>query len=135
MPVNFTIQVTKEIIDQCKNIGVASDRNITGRICPIAVAVKHLFLGVYVSDYFIYPFGNESEENPNLKIPLPKIAYDFVRVFDSYSLIPRLRKIIPAFEFDIEISDEMIDKIDIQELNVISPNKMKPISPAQLMFR
>jgi hypothetical protein len=112
MAVNFNIQITKEIITQCKEVGVFDDIDSIGDKCPIAVAIKHIFPEVHVSDHFIYPFGRDIEK----KIDLPAVAQHFVNLFDSLRPIPRTRLLIPAFDFDIDIPDEVIEKIDIREL-------------------
>lgn len=110
MSVNFKIQVTKEIIAQCKEVGVLDDVDIIGNKCPIAVAIMHIFPEVHVSNLFIYPFGRDVER----KIILPQIAQNFINLFDSLCTITKTRLLIPAFEFEIEIPDEVIDRISIE---------------------
>jgi hypothetical protein len=112
MAVIFKIQVTKEIISQCKEVGALDNRDIIGNKCPIAVAVKHIFPEVHVSNYYLFPFGMRTEQ----KIPLSLIAQNFIKLFDSLCMIPRTRSIIPAFEFEIEIPDTVLEQIDIREL-------------------
>jgi len=112
MPVTFKIQVTKEIITQCKEVGVLDNADIIGNKCPIAVAVKHIFPEVHVSNYYLFPFGMYAEQ----KIPLSPVAQNFIKLFDSLSQIPRTRSLIPAFEFEIEIPDTVLEQIDIGEL-------------------
>ncbi|MES1218765.1 MAG: hypothetical protein ABUT20_24890 [Bacteroidota bacterium] len=112
MPVNFKIQVTKEIIRHCKDVGVWDDEDNTGNNCPIAVAIKHIFPDVHVSDFYLSPLGL----NASTKIHLAPIAQNFIKVFDSLRKIPRTRLLIPAFEFDIEIPDSILEQIDIKEL-------------------
>ena len=112
MPVNFKIQVTKEIITQCKEVGALNNADIIGNKCPIAIAVKHIFPEVHVTNFYLFPFGMHTEN----KIPLSPIAQNFIKLFDSLSMIPRTRLIIPAFEFEIEIPDTVLEQIDIGEL-------------------
>ena len=47
---------------------------------------------------------------------MPKIAQDFVKVFDSLSAIHKLRLLLPEFEFEISIPDEIIAEINIDEV-------------------
>ena len=112
MPVNFKIQVTKEIIRQCKDVGVFDNADIVGNKCPIAVAVKHIFPDVHISNFYLFPFGMHTE----IKMPLSPIAQNFIKLFDSLCQIPRTRLIIPAFEFEIEIPDTIVEQVDIREL-------------------
>jgi len=119
MPVPFKIHVTKQIIAQCKEVGVLDDVDIIGDICPIAVAIKNLFPNVHVSNEHIFPFGMDTKS----KIPLPKKAQEFINEFDSLSISTDLRLLIPELEFEIAIPDEVIEKIsiakDITELQFI----------------
>ncbi|HLK30890.1 MAG TPA: hypothetical protein VKT28_20100 [Puia sp.] len=112
MPVNFKIQVTKEIIAQCKEVGVLGNADIIGNECPIAVAVKHIFPDVHVTNFYLFPFGMNTEN----KILLSPIAQNFVNLFDSLSMIPRTRLLIPAFEFEIEMPDSVLEQIKIEDL-------------------
>jgi hypothetical protein len=112
MPVSFKIQVTKEIVLQCIDVGTFNNADIIGNKCPIAVAVKHIFPEVHVSNFYLFPFGMLTEQ----KILLSPIAQNFIKLFDSLSMIPRTRTIIPAFEFKIEIPDSVLEQIDISEL-------------------
>ena len=114
MPIPFKISVTKQVIERCINCGVdKEDIGIVGNNCAIVVVLNGLFPAVFVSNEFIYPFGKDNEK---AKIELPKIAKDFIKVFDSLSGMPRVRRRIPEFDFTIEIPDEIICMIDIKEL-------------------
>lgn len=119
MPVPFKIHVTKQIIAQCKEVGVLDDVDIIGDICPIAIAIKDLFPEVHVSNQYIFPLGMNTEA----KIPLPKKAQEFINEFDSLSISTDLRLHLPALEFEIQIPDEVIETIsiakDITELQFI----------------
>ncbi|MBS1577906.1 MAG: hypothetical protein JST09_21595 [Bacteroidetes bacterium] len=112
MPVNFKIEVTKEIIAQCIEIGAPGNSDIVGNKCPVAIAVKPIFPEVHVSNFYLFPFGMHTEH----KILLSPVARNFVKLFDSLSMIPKTRSIIPAFEFTIEIPDTVLAQIDIGEL-------------------
>jgi hypothetical protein len=131
MPVNFKIQVTKEIIAQCKEVGVLDDVDIIGNKCPIAVAMKGIFPEVHVSNLYFYPFGRDVER----KIDLPQIAQNFINLFDSLCTIAKTRLLIPAFEFEIEIPDEVIESISIEkDLVDCTTNNTKMPNTKNLIF-
>ena len=114
MPVSFKLYMTKQVIEQCKNCGVNNnDPKYVGSHCAIAVLLSDLFPNVFVSSEYIYPFGMNDQR---LSILLPKIAQDFIKIFDSFSGAPRLRKMIPEFEFSIDIPDAIISMIDIESV-------------------
>ena len=117
--VQFKIAITKDIIRAAKDCGRENDDYTIGRNCAIAIALKDLFPDVFVTGYDIYPFGNGSDKRNSIRIALPQVAQHFIRLFDGFSLTPRLRLLLPEFEFNIEISDELIEQIDIGELKSI----------------
>jgi len=117
MPVRFKIKVTKEILELSKECGAHNDFDTIGKNCAIAIALKDIFPGVVVTDYYIYPFGIDNKNKlDDLRIVMPKIAQDFVKVFDSLSAIHKLRLLLPEFEFEISIPDEIISQINIDEV-------------------
>jgi hypothetical protein len=117
MPVHFKIKVTKEILELSKECGAHNDFNTIGKNCAIAIALKDIFPGVVVADYYIYPFGIDNKNKlDDLRIVMPKIAQDFVKIFDSLSAIHKLRPLLPEFEFEISIPDEIISQINIDEV-------------------
>jgi|GEM_PF-1467162 hypothetical protein len=121
MPVQFKIKVTKDILQMSKECGVREDVATIGKNCAIALTLKDIFPDVFVSGDNIYPFGREDiDPSHNVTIPMPKIARDFVKVFDSLSAIHNLRSRLPEFEFSIEIPDEIISEIDIEEVTTLT---------------
>ena len=117
MPVQFKIKVTKEILELSKECGAHNDFDTIGKNCAIAIALKDIFPGVVVTDYYIYPFGIDNKnKSDDLRIVMPKIAQDFVKIFDSLSAIHKLRLLLPEFEFEISIPDEIISQINIDEV-------------------
>ena len=52
----------------------------------------------------------------DLGIPLPIIAQHFIKLFDGFYLTPKLRLLLPEFEFTIDIPDEVIEQINIDEV-------------------
>jgi len=112
----FKIQITKELLELSRNCG-HDEIEIIGKNCAIALALKDIFPEVFVSGYYIHPFGNDDENKiAHFEIPLPKIAQDFVKLFDSLSAIPSVRPMLPEFEFEIFIPDEIIEGIKIDEV-------------------
>lgn len=113
MPTQFKIAITKEIIAQSKNCGTGNDdARLVENNCAIAVALADIFPSVYVTNLFIFPFGINSE----LKMPMPVIAQQFINLFDGFRLMPGLRILLPAFEFTIDIPDEVVEQINIEEV-------------------
>lgn len=113
MAVPFTIKITKEILLICKYCGAHDDIENIGENCAIAVTVKDIFPEVMVTGHHIYPFGYF--EDTNLKIRLPQVAQNFIKVFDSLAGIPNTRLCLPEFEFEISIPDEVIERVEIGE--------------------
>jgi hypothetical protein len=116
MPLQLNIAITKEIIERCKNSGNENEEREIGKNCALAFALMDIFPNVYVTNYYIFPFGIEYEKEQNLKIPLPIIAQQFIKLFDGFRLTPKLRLLLPEFEFTIEVSDEVIEQINIDEV-------------------
>ena len=112
MPTQFKITISKEIIAQCKNCGTDNDARLVENNCAIAIALTDVFPKVYVTNLFIFPFGIDSE----LRIPMPLIAQQFINLFDGFRLMPGLRILLPAFEFTIDIPDEVVEQINIDDV-------------------
>jgi hypothetical protein len=116
MPLLLKIAITKEIIEQCKNCGNENEEHEIGNNCAVAFALVDIFPNVYVTNYYIFPFGIEYEKEQNLKIPLPLIAQQFIKLFDGFRLTPKLRLLLPEFEFTIDVHGEVIEQINIDEV-------------------
>jgi hypothetical protein len=121
MPVPLKIKVTKEILRLSKACGTRNDIETIGTNCAIAVVLNDIFPNVFVTADAIYPGGFHQSSNPNeLKIALPKVAQDFIKVFDSLCAIPNVRLRLPEFDFEIMIPDEIISEINIDEVKKIA---------------
>src|SRR6476620_136558 len=116
MPLQLKIAITKQILEQCKNCGNEMEEHEIGNNCAVAFALMDIFPNVYVTNYFIFPFGMENEREQNLKIPLPVVAQQFIKLFDGFRLTPKLRLLLPEFEFNIDVHDEVIEQINIDEV-------------------
>ena len=125
MPSQLKISITKEIIEHCKNCGNQNEENEVFKNCAIAVALMDVFPDVYVTNYYIFPFGIEYEKLQALKIPLPIVAQQFIKLFDGFRLTPRLRLMLPEFDFMIDIPDNVIEQINIDEVRELIENKQK----------
>ena len=116
MSLQLKISITKEIIEQCSHCGNGNEEHEIGRNCAVAFALIDIFPNVYVTNYYIFPFGIEYKNEQTLRIPLPIIAQQFIKLFDGFRLTPKLRLILPEFEFTIDVHDEVIEQINIDEV-------------------
>ena len=120
MLVQFKIAVTREIIELSLQCGTSNDIKEVGKNCAIALAVKDIFPDVVVTGDCIYPFGNNKyTKTGDLKIELPQVAKDFIKVFDSLCAMPKVRRCLPEFDFEIPVSDEIISQINIAEVKAL----------------
>jgi len=126
VPTTLKVIISKAIIQHSKNCGTNNDAHKVGNNCAIAAALVDIFPDVWVTGYHIFPFGAEYENEPGLSIPLPLIAQQFIKLFDGFYLTPKLRLLLPEFDFTIDISDEVIEQINIDEVKVlIGENKQE----------
>jgi hypothetical protein len=125
MPVQFNIRITKDIIEHCKNCGAENDNREIGRNCAVAYALKDIFPNVYVTNYYIFPFGINAKKGEDIKIAVPLIVQQFIKLFDGFYLMPNLRVLLPEFEFTIIVPEEVIDEINIDELKELIGNRKK----------
>jgi hypothetical protein len=79
---------------------------------------------VYVTNYCIFPFGIDGK-GKGIKITLPVIAQQFIKLFDGFYPTPNLRLLLPEFEFRINIPDEVIDLINIDEVSELIKSSKK----------
>ena len=115
-----SIKITKEILELTKQCG-EEEIEIIGENCAIALALKDIFPKVNVTGDYIHPFGIDDNDRWNeFKIALPKIAQDFIKNFDSLCKIPNQRILLPEFEFEISIPDEIISDINIAEITALN---------------
>lgn len=117
MPVQFKIRITKDIIYESRNCGADKDICNIGSNCAIAIALQNVFPEVYVTNHYIFPFGIDIK---HLKITLPVIAQQFVKLFDGFRVMPKLRLLLPEFEFVVDIPDEIIGAINIDEIKMLA---------------
>jgi hypothetical protein len=125
MPVQFNIRITKDILEHCKNCGVENDNQEVGRNCAVAFALHDIFPDVYVTNYYIFPLGIGAEKAEPIKIAMPLIAQQFIKLFDGFYMMPKLRVLLPEFEFTINIPEEVINEINIDELKALIDGRNK----------
>ena len=116
MPTPFKIAITKEIISRCKNCGTGNETDRIENNCAVAVALADIFPKVFVTNFCIFPFGIDGDTMKDIKIPLPPIAQQFIKLFDGFRFAPKLRLLLPEFEFIVDIPDEVIEQINIDEV-------------------
>lgn len=113
-----TIHITKEILSKSMQCGTFNQLGAIEENCAIALAIRDIFPSARVTNDSIIPFSKDCEPYPFInRIVLPKIASDFIKVFDSLSSIPKLRLLLPEFDFHISVSEELISLIDLDEIN------------------
>jgi hypothetical protein len=116
------IHITKEIIFQSLHCDADNDFYRMGKNCAIALALREFFPEAHVTSLFIFPFGMDDKKTKDLKIPLPLVAQQFVKLFDGFHLVPNLRLLLPEFDFIIELADEIIDAINIDDIKEVVSN-------------
>jgi hypothetical protein len=99
------IKVTKEIIMKSR---FCMSPNMTTN-CAIALAVRDVFPKAEVSMEYIFTEGISST-----LIELPKVAQEFINMFDC--LTSEGRKQLYPIEFEVEIPERVIASIDINNL-------------------
>jgi hypothetical protein len=119
VPTAFKIIITKAIIEASRYCGTKNDTFTIGNNCAVATALIDIFPNVYVTSSQIFPFGMEYGNRSGLNIPLPLIAQQFIKLFDGFRLTPNLRLLLPEFEFNIDISDEVIEQINIDDVRAL----------------
>lgn len=108
------IKVTKDILEKSKNCN-----EMVGQNCAVALAVRDVFPAAHVLHHQIRPFSDD----PYLikqRILLPKEATLFIIDFDRAE--PGQRPYLPEIEFEIQIPDEVIEKINIDSLRPLLQN-------------
>ena len=123
MSTKLKIKVTKEILFKsqlCQQEGVSAGVNGVGANCAIALAVRDIFPYAWISDDNIDAYYFERGENRDFDIPLPKEAKEFISDFDKST--PEERVKMPEIEFEVDISDDVLQKINIDEVKELLKN-------------
>ncbi len=106
------IKVTKEILERsmwCAT-SVADEKSAMGN-CAIALACREIFpkCRVGFTRIFIGPF----------KISIPESACDLIYEFDKLSRKPLKRLLMEPLEFEVDLPDALIERINIDEVREI----------------
>lgn len=109
------ITVTKEILEKTKHCSVFSQYSTTN--CAIACAVRDVFPTAKVWANHIAPFTDHGKYK---SIRLPQEAQDFIEAFDDATAEERV--MMKPISFEIEVPDEVIEKINIDELKPLLEN-------------
>lgn len=122
------IKVTKDILFKSSRCGKnKKTKGMKETNCAISIAVIDIFPRAYVDGIDIY-FDHKTQEGIfgggttgiGISSALPQKAKDFIVEFDFSS--PYKRKKMPEIEFEIKIPDEVIKKINIDELRPLLEN-------------
>jgi hypothetical protein len=118
MSVQLKIKVTKSILERSKNCQLsAGGQGCVTRNCAVALAVRDIFPNASVTGPYMRAKFNDGDD---LKIILPRKVALFVSRFDSST--PEQRPNLPELEFEITIPDEVIERINIDELRPLLVN-------------
>jgi hypothetical protein len=103
------IKITKDILEKSK----FCDTN-PGKNCAISLAIRDIFPNAHIGENSIDPFFDDERVSDSHRIWLPKEASSFIRKFDHTCW--QSRPDMDEFEFDIFISDSVLERIDIEEV-------------------
>lgn len=115
------VYITKDILMRSMNcIG-----NMVGQNCAVALAIYDLFgnrswVSGDMIEIFEEPLSVDPQAivvKPMYTIPLPVEAQDFIEHFDNLIHKREQRLRMEEISFDIEVSDNVIDMINIDEVH------------------
>lgn len=122
--IKLKIKVTKEILEKTGFCDQGWECGNISSNCAIAVAVRDIFPTAIVEEKFIVPFFKGEKysvcEPPDDSIFLPTKVSAFIRKFDGAQ--PHERPLMKELEFEIEISDEVLEQINIEEIRPLLVN-------------
>ena len=104
------IKITKDVLERSMYCGVKnSGKNIIEN-CAIAVAVRDIFPHAIVTGNCIYPFYKD------YRISIYHHQNNFIANFDALRGEPLKRLNLTPFDFEIDLPDEAIEKININDI-------------------
>ena len=109
------IKVTKEILERSKMCGTDDGKSVSQN-CAVAHSVRDILPNAAVDGDNIWPNSSLNDE----LIPLPIEAKIYISKFDYTH--PDDRPSLPEIEFEIEIPDSVIEKINIDEIKPLLIN-------------
>jgi hypothetical protein len=111
------IKVTKEILEKSKWCGTKKAVDMTRSTnCAIALAVRDIFPNATVGPTSFYACNGA----PFDLVDLPRTASEFINDFDDAK--PEDRPSLAEIEFEVEIPDSVIGRINIEELRPLLQN-------------
>jgi len=120
------IKVTKEILKRSMMCGTDQLENskAVSEGCAIALACQEIFPNCHVGGRYIKdkPYYSTA----NWKIKMPREAIEFINSFDRLYNTPKRRLELPELEFEIELTDETFDSLDInidEAIEIINNSK------------
>lgn len=109
MSVKLKIKVTRDIYERSANCPA----NIRSSGCAIAEAVREVFPDATVGRHTML-FDRFTQSFANLPAKARKMTF----LFDQST--SEQRALLPEFEFEIDVPDEVINKIDISDIEKCS---------------
>lgn len=108
------IKITKEVLRRSMWCGVDNSKP-RSQSCAIAVAIRDIFPSACVG----FPdIALQGRYKPRC-VKLPNEALSFIRDFDMLVNVPEKRLNFPEFSFEIDVPDEVIERIGIEEAKAI----------------
>lgn len=105
------IKITKQILEKSKYCGTDGHQwDAMSSGCAIALALRDVFPDALVRTENIIIYKGDFDS----LVSLPAKAKFFIVRFDRST--PEQRVLMPEFEFEIDIPDEVIEKINIDDL-------------------
>lgn len=106
------IKITKDVLKRSMWCGVTVKPVSTN--CAISLAVRDLFPDASTSTEYIV-----LDKHGYHCLETPKIATRFINAFDALIHSPEKRLDLPEFSFEIDIPEQVIERIGIQEAKAI----------------
>lgn len=112
------VKITKEILKKSMMCGTFESTEDVVQNCAIALAVREIIPKAKVFSTMIDP-GLEFRS-----ISLPIEAQKFIEAFDNLASEPKVRLELPELSFEIDIPNELIQKIGINQVyKILSESK------------
>lgn len=111
------IKVTKDVLRRSMWCGTKNDDSgfqITTN-CALAIAVRDIFPDASAGYQCINPFHSCNRLDP--KWIIQHDAESFIRSFDILVETPEKRLELPEYEFEVELSDELVELINISDIH------------------
>lgn len=110
------IKITKEVLKRSMWCGTKNDLDMNiGSNCVVACAIVDIFPKAWVYAISIAPFYYGG--NTEILIPIPQEASAMINKFDNLYMTPEERLNLPEMEFEIDVPNEVIERIDISDIH------------------